>query len=265
MARFFYHCFFGLGSISYAPYINISGVVMLRPSLRQSDQIRPVSMETGVNKWAEGSCLIKIGGTHVLCTASVEPQQPLWKRQQNKTGGWITAEYSMLPRANSVRKGRKAQLEDYRSAEITRLISRAFRSVVDLEKLGKNTITIDCDVIQADGGTRCACITGGYVALSLAIRELIAAEKIRENPILDTCSAISCGIYKGELVVDLDFEEDCAAALDANFVVSGDGKFIEVQATGEEKPFDGEQMTKMMAAAKTACAKLNELQKEVLA
>lgn len=238
---------------------------MIRPSLRQPDQIRPVSMETGVNKWAEGSCLIKIGGTHVLCTASVDPQQPLWKRVQNKTGGWITAEYSMLPRANSVRKGRKAQLDDYRSAEITRLISRAFRSVVDLEKLGRNTITIDCDVIQADGGTRCAAITGGYVALVLAMRKLIDMGRIRENPISDYVAAISCGIWNGELVVDLDFDEDCDAALDANFVVSGDGKFIEVQATGEEKPFDGEQMTKMMAAAKAACAKLIELQKEVLA
>ena len=138
---------------------------MLRPSLRKPNQMRHISMETGVNKWAEGSCLIKVGGTQVLCTASVDFNQPTWKRMQNKTGGWVTAEYAMLPRANGVRKGREAIMKDNRSAEISRLIGRSLRSVVDMEKLGKHTITIDCDVIQADGGTRCASITGAFVAV----------------------------------------------------------------------------------------------------
>ncbi len=237
---------------------------MLRPSLRKPEQIRPVSMEINVNKWAEGSCLIKIGGTHVLCTASVENQQPTWKRMQNKTGGWVTAEYSMLPRSVGVRKGRDAIARDHRSAEISRLIGRAFRSVIDMERLGKHTITIDCDVIQADGGTRCAAITGGFVALSLAVRGLMDAGRVRENPILDSVAAVSAGVRGGEIIVDLDFEEDCGAELDANFVVSGDGRFVEVQATGEEHPFTADQLSGLMTAAATACAKLIDLQKQVL-
>lgn len=236
----------------------------MRPSLRKNDQMRPVSIETNVNKWAEGSCLIKIGGTQVLCTASVEMQQPFWKRQQNKTGGWITAEYSMIPRACDVRKGRKQQLEDYRSAEIMRLISRAFRSVCDMEKLGKHTITIDCDVIQADGGTRCASITGGFIALMQAVRWLMEQGRIRENPISDFVAAVSAGVRNGEMILDLDFEEDCGAELDANFVMSGSGKFIEVQATGEEHPFEAEKMAQLMAMAGAGCAKLIDLQKQVL-
>lgn len=237
---------------------------MIRPSLRKNDQIRPVSMEIGVNKWAEGSCLIKMGGTHVLCTASVDMQQPLWKRQQNKTGGWVSAEYSMLPRAVGVRKGREALAKDHRSSEISRLIGRAFRSVVDMDKLGKHTITIDCDVIQADGGTRCASVTGGFVALSLAVKWLMDHGRIRENPISDFVAAISVGVWKEELVLDLDFEEDCAAELDANFVVSGNGKFIEIQATGEAHPFTQEQIIQMMEIARTGCARLIDLQKQVL-
>lgn len=236
----------------------------MRPSLRKNDQIRPVSMETNVNKWAEGSCLIKIGGTHVLCTASVDNNQPLWKRQQNKTGGWVSAEYSMLPRAVGVRKNRESIMKDHRSAEITRLIGRAFRSVVDMEKLGKHTIIIDCDVIQADGGTRCASITGGFVALAMAVRGLLDSGRIHENPISDLVAAISVGVRGGEVITDLDFEEDCSAELDANFVVSGDGKFIEVQATGEEHPFAAEKMTELMTAALEGCAKLIDLQKQVL-
>lgn len=237
---------------------------MMRPSMRKNDQIRPVSMETGVNKWAEGSCLIKIGGTQVLCTASVEMNQPLWKRLQNKTGGWVTAEYSMLPRANGTRKGRETLMKDHRSAEISRLIGRAMRSVVDMEKLGRHTITIDCDVIQADGGTRCAAITGGYVALVLAVRWLIDAGRIRENPIRDYVAAISAGLWNGELILDLDYDEDCVAEMDSNFVVSGDGKFIEIQATGEQHPFDRDQISKLMDMAADGCKKLIELQKRVL-
>lgn len=237
---------------------------MVRPSMRKSDQMRPVSMETGINKWAEGSCLIKVGGTQVLCTATVELNQPLWKRLQNKTGGWVTAEYSMLPRANGTRKGREAMIKDHRSAEISRLIGRAFRSVVDMEKLGRHTITIDCDVIQGDGGTRCASITGGYVALVLAIRWLMARGRIKENPIQDYVAAISAGLWDGELVLDLDYEEDCVAELDSNFVISGSGKFIEVQATGEQHPFDKEQLSVLMDMASAGCKKLIDLQKQVL-
>ena len=236
----------------------------MRPSMRKADQMRPVSMETGINKWAEGSCLIKMGGTQVLCTASVEMNQPLWKRLQNKTGGWVTAEYSMLPRANSARKGRDTLAKDHRSAEISRLIGRALRSVVDMEKLGRHTITIDCDVIQGDGGTRCASVTGGYVAMVLAVRWLMNAGRIHENPIRDYVAAISAGLWDGELVLDLDYDEDCVAELDSNFVISGDGNFIEIQATGEQHPFNREQIEKLMDLASEGCKKLIDLQKQVL-
>ena len=237
---------------------------MMRPSLRKFDQMRPVSMETAINKWAEGSCLIKMGGTHVLCTASVDFNQPTWKRMQNKTGGWVTAEYSMLPRAVDVRKGRESIAKDNRSAEISRLIGRAFRSVVDLERLGKHTITIDCDVIQADGGTRCAAITGGFVALSMAVQWLLRDGRIHENPIMDNVAAVSVGVRDGELILDLDFEEDCGAEMDANFVIAGNGKFVEIQATGEQHPFSSEQIIKMMELAGAGCKKLIDLQKQIL-
>lgn len=237
---------------------------MMRPSMRKSDQMRPVSMETGINKWAEGSCLIKMGGTQVLCTASVELNQPLWKRLQNKTGGWVTAEYSMLPRANSTRKGREALMKDNRSAEISRLIGRALRSVVDMEKLGRHTITVDCDVIQGDGGTRCAAITGGYVALVLAVRKLIDMGRIHDNPVQDYVAAVSAGLWNGELILDLDYDEDCVAEMDSNFVIAGNGNFIEIQATGEQHPFNREQISKLMDMATTGCQKLISLQKQVL-
>lgn len=237
---------------------------MMRPSLRQATQIRPVSMETAVNKWAEGSCLIKIGGTQVLCTASVEFNQPLWKRLQNKTGGWVTAEYAMIPRANGTRKSREALLKDHRTAEISRLVGRALRSVVDMGKLGKHTITVDCDVIQADGGTRCAAITGGYVALVLAVRWLIERGRIAENPVRDYVAAISAGIFNGELILDLDYDEDCVAEIDSNFVMAGNGDLIEIQATGEQHPFNRAQIEQLMDMASDGCKKLIELQKQVL-
>lgn len=237
---------------------------MLRPSLRKNNQMRPVSMETGVNKWAEGSCLIKMGGTHVLCTASVDFSQPTWKRIQNKTGGWVTAEYSMLPRANETRKSHDAMSRDNRAVEISRLIGRSLRSVVDMEKLGKHTITIDCDVIQGDGGTRCASITGGFVAMALAVRWLMAQGRIRENPISENVAAVSAGLWNGDLILDLDYEEDCVAEMDSNFVMSGDGRFIEIQATGEQHPFDAAQLTELMQMAETGCKRLIELQNQVL-
>ncbi len=237
---------------------------MLRPSLRKNNQMRPVSMETGVNKWAEGSCLIKMGGTQVLCTASVDFNQPTWKRIQNKPGGWVTAEYSMLPRANETRKSHDAMGRDNRSIEISRLIGRSLRSVVDMEKLGRHTITIDCDVIQGDGGTRCASITGGYVALVLATRWLMAQGRIKENPISENVAAVSAGLWQGDLVLDLDYQEDCAAEMDSNFVMSGDGRFIEIQATGEQHPFDASQLNELMQMAETGCKRLIELQNQVL-
>ncbi|MBD5400124.1 ribonuclease PH [bacterium] len=237
---------------------------MLRPSLRHANQMRPVSMETHINKWAEGSCLIKIGGTQVLCTASVESGQPTWKRMQNKTGGWVTAEYSMIPRANITRKGHDQMTRDHRTVEISRLIGRALRSVVDMDMLGKNTITIDCDVIQGDGGTRCASITGGFVALSLAIRGMIESGRITDNPIREHIAAVSAGLWRDELVLDLDYEEDCDAELDSNFVMTEDGRFIEIQATGEQHPFTREQLTRLMDMAADGCAQLIELQKQVL-
>ncbi len=236
----------------------------MRPSLRKNDEIRRVSLETNINKWAEGSCLIEIGDTRIICTASVDNNQPAWKRYQHKTGGWVTAEYSMLPRAVDNRKNRDALSRDHRSAEISRLIGRAFRSVVDMEKLGKHTITIDCDVIQADGGTRCAAITGGFIAMSMAVKKLMDMGRVRENPISDYVAAISAGVCNGENVLDLDFEEDCGAQMDSNFVMSGNGNFIEIQATGEEKPFSKNQILDLMDLAKKGCDELIALQKQVL-
>ncbi|MBP5485360.1 MAG: ribonuclease PH [Alphaproteobacteria bacterium] len=237
---------------------------MLRPSLRKPNQMRPVSIETAVNKWAEGSCLIKIGNTHVLCTASVDFNQPTWKRMQHKTGGWVTADYSMLPRATDTRKSREALMNDKRSMEISRLVGRALRSVVDMEILGKHTINIDCDVIQADGGTRCAAITGGFVALSLAVRWMIENEHINENPIREHVAAISAGLWNNELILDLDYQEDCTAEMDANFVVAEDGRFIEVQSTGEQHPFSKLHLDVIMDMAVDATKKLIDLQKKVL-
>ena len=238
---------------------------MMRPSLRKPTQMRPASMETGVNKWAEGSCLIKIGGTTVLCTASIDLNQPVWKRLQHKTGGWVTAEYSMLPRANEQRKSRDALANDKRSAEISRMIGRALRSVVDLEALGYHTITVDCDVIQADGGTRCASITGGFVAMALAVRKLIEMGRIQANPIREHVAAVSAGLWNNELILDLDYQEDCTAETDANFIVAESGRFVEIQATGEQHPFEKSQLCTMMEMAADGAQKLIDLQKQVLA
>jgi len=218
--------------------------------------MRPVEITTGVNKWAEGSCLIKCGDTQVICNASVEYQRPLWKRLQNIPGGWVGAEYSMLPRAVDVRKSRKNIMDDNRSAEISRLIGRALRAVVDMEVLGERSIIIDCDVIQADGGTRCASITGGFVALNLAVKKLMEMGKIKANPIKDFVAAVSVGMVRGEARLDIDFDEDCGAEIDANFVMLGSGKFVEAQATGEHGDFDQAQLAEMMKAAEVGCREL---------
>jgi ribonuclease PH len=218
--------------------------------------LRQVEIFPNVNKWAEGSCLIKCGGTQVICNASVDYQRPLWKRQQNVGGGWVAAEYSMLPRAVDKRKSRKNIMDDHRSAEISRLIGRALRSVVDMDKLGEKSIVVDCDVIQADGGTRCAAITGGFVALNLAVKKLMDAGKLKQNPIKDFVAAVSVGMCGGQILVDLDFAEDSCAEVDSNFAMLGSGKFVEAQAAGEHGDFDAKLFAEMMGAAQTACREL---------
>jgi ribonuclease PH len=237
---------------------------MPRPSKRPHDAVRSVSIETNVNKYAEGSCLIKFGNTHVLCTASIDENVPGWMRGTGK--GWITAEYGMLPRATHTRMDREAAKgkQSGRTQEIQRLIGRSLRAVVDLQKLGERQIKIDCDVIQADGGTRTASITGGYVAMVLACRHLQMIGLLKETPITDSVAAISCGLYKGEAVLDLDYDEDSNAEADANFVLTGRGGIVEIQATAEEFSFTDEQFAQLMKLAKKGCVELADVQKSVL-
>lgn len=217
----------------------------MRPSKRLNDQLREISITTGVNKYAEGSCLIKLGNTHVLCTASVEEKVPNFLK--GKKQGWVTAEYSMLPRSTHERNTRDINRNgaNGRTLEIQRLIGRSLRTAVDLEKLGERQIIIDCDVLQADGSTRCASITGGFVALQLAIHKLLNNKTIKQSPILHQICAISCGIYNQEIIVDLDYQEDSNCDTDMNFIVSGNGKIIEIQGTAEKHPFGFEELQKM--------------------
>ncbi|PCH99273.1 MAG: ribonuclease PH [Alphaproteobacteria bacterium] len=235
-----------------------------RPSKRQLDEMRTISIETNVTKYAEGSCMIKCGDTHVLCTASVEEKVPGWMRNTGK--GWVTAEYGMLPRSTHSRMDREAARgkQSGRTQEIQRLIGRSLRAVVDMKKLGERQIKVDCDVIQADGGTRTASITGAYVALSLAIQHLQAIGLLSESPITDSIAAISCGIYKGECVLDLDYAEDSNAEADANFVLTGKGGIVEIQGTAEADPFSEEQFTQLMTLAKKGCVELVEVQNNAL-
>ena len=210
----------------------------MRPSKRRAGQIRGVSITTNVNKYAEGSCLIKFGNTHVLCTASVEESVPPFLR--NKGVGWVSAEYSMLPRSTHQRNRRDSTRNspNGRGLEIQRLIGRSLRAVIDTSKLGERQIIVDCDVLQADGGTRCASITGGFVALRMAVNNLLKRQVIYTDPIYNKVCAVSCGLYKGKPVIDLDYDEDSSCQADVNFVISDDGKIIEIQGTAEEKPFD---------------------------
>ena len=221
----------------------------MRPSGRALDELRHVTIETGVTRHAEGSCLIRMGGTHVLCTASIEDKPPQFLR--NTGMGWVTAEYGMLPRATHTRSKREAATgkQSGRTQEIQRLIGRALRAVVDRHALGERQIVIDCDVIQADGGTRCASITGGFVALRLAINKLREKGLITSDPILDHVAAVSCGIYAGQPVLDLDYDEDSVAGTDGNFVITGRGKLVEVQASAEGAPFSTADLTALMALA----------------
>jgi ribonuclease PH len=233
----------------------------MRPSRRQPDELRAVSLERGVVKYAEGSCFVKFGDTHVLVTASLEERLPPWLKGQGR--GWITAEYGMLPRATSERTRREASAgkQSGRTVEIQRLIGRSLRAVLDLPALGERQITVDCDVIQADGGTRTASITGAWVALKDCLAWMKTREMLKADPLRDHVAAISCGIYKDTPVLDLDYAEDSDAGTDANFVMTGDGRIVEVQGTAEKIPFSEEQFLGLLALAKKGIAKLVDLQK----
>lgn len=238
---------------------------MTRPSGRTPDQLRTVEILTGVSKHAEGSCLIKFGDTHVLCTATVEENVPGWMKNSGK--GWVTAEYGMLPRATEKRTDREAAKgkQTGRTQEIQRLIGRAMRAIVDLEKLGERQVKLDCDVIQADGGTRTASITGCYVALYKAFDYLMDIGLLKQMPLKDTVAAISVGIHNGVAVLDLDYIEDSAADTDANFVITGKGGIVEIQGTAEKEPFSEEEFLKLLSLAKKGCAELKAAQEKAIA
>ena len=233
----------------------------MRPSGRADDQMRPVSLEPGFSKYAEGSCMARFGDTHVLCTASVEERVPPFLR--NSGAGWVTAEYGMLPRATSERTRREASAgkQSGRTVEIQRLIGRSLRVILDLQALGERQITVDCDVIQADGGTRTASITGAWVALHDCIHWMKTRKMINGEPLRDHIAAISCGIFNGTPVLDLDYAEDSAADTDANFVLTGSGGIVEIQGTAEKTPFTEAQLLALLALARKGVAKLVDLQK----
>ncbi len=233
----------------------------MRPSGREIDELRAVSLERGVVKYAEGSCFVKFGDTHVLVTASLEERLPPWLKGQGR--GWVTAEYGMLPRATNTRTRREAASgkQGGRTVEIQRLIGRSLRSVIDLQALGERQITIDCDVIQADGGTRTAAITGAWVALRLATRYLLDEGVIKTDPILDHVAAISCGVFADVPVLDLDYEEDSQAEADANFVLTGAGDIVEIQATGERRGFTQAEFEALFSLARGGIADLVKMQK----
>ncbi|MEZ2130939.1 MULTISPECIES: ribonuclease PH [unclassified Sinorhizobium] len=238
----------------------------MRPSGRKTDQMRKVSFERNFSKHAEGSCLVKFGDTHVLCTASLEERVPQWLRNGGK--GWVTAEYGMLPRATGERTKREAAAgkQGGRTQEIQRLIGRSLRAVVDLQALGERQITIDCDVIQADGGTRTASITGAWIALHDCLKWMEARNMIKVDRVLkDHVAAISCGVFADQPVIDLDYLEDSSAETDANFVMTGAGGIVEIQGTAEGTPFSEEQFTTLMHLAKAGIAELVELQKQAIA
>ncbi|MDN5929196.1 MAG: ribonuclease PH [Hyphomicrobiales bacterium] len=238
----------------------------MRPSKRQSDEMRAISFERGIAKHAEGSCLVKFGDTHVLCTASLEEKVPGWMRNSGR--GWVTAEYGMLPRSTGDRMRREAAAgkQGGRTQEIQRLIGRSLRAVVDLQALGEVQITVDCDVLQADGGTRTASITGGWVALNdclqwMAARQMVAVQKVLK----DHVAAISCGLHAGQPVLDLDYEEDSSAGTDANFVMTGKGGIVEIQGTAEGEPFSEAQFTELMGLARKGIQRLVSLQQMAIA
>lgn len=233
----------------------------MRPSKRKPDELRRISMERAVSKYAEGSCLIKFGDTHVLCTASLEERVPSWLKGQGR--GWVTAEYGMLPRATTERTRRESTVghPSGRTQEIQRLIGRSLRAVVDLEKLGERQINLDCDVIQADGGTRTAAITGAWVALYDCIQWMKLRDMVKDGVLRDQVAAVSCGLYKGVAVLDLDYAEDSAAEADSNFVMTGEAGIVEVQGTAETVAFSQESFDQLMELAKKGIGELVALQK----
>lgn len=237
----------------------------MRPSGRNLSEMRPVSIETGVTRHAEGSCLIRVGDTHVLCTATLEDRVPPFVKGSGL--GWVTAEYGMLPRATNTRMRREAAAgkQGGRTVEIQRLIGRALRAGVDRVALGERQITIDCDVLQADGGTRCAAITGGWVALRLAVNRLMKAGDVITDPLIDPVAAVSCGIYAGQAVLDLDYPEDSEAGVDGNFVITSSGRLVEVQMSAEGATFSRDQMTQLLDLAQKGVGELVAAQKAATA
>jgi|TARA_R110000787_G_scaffold40444_1_gene100509 ribonuclease PH len=235
----------------------------MRPSGRKLDEMRAVSVETGFTKHAEGSALIKVGDTHVLCTATIEDRVPPFIKGSGL--GWVTAEYGMLPRATNTRMRRESAMgkQGGRTIEIQRLIGRALRAGVDRSALGERQITVDCDVLQADGGTRCASITGGWIALRLAVNKLIKSGVVTSDPLVDPVAAISCGIYAGQPLLDLDYPEDSEAGVDGNFIMTGSGKLIEVQMSAEGSTYSRDQMNNLMDLAEKGISELVEIQKAV--
>ena len=234
-----------------------------RTDNRTFDQVRNIKITPNISPYAEGSALIEVGGTKVICTASVEDRVPFFLR--NKGTGWVTAEYAMLPRATNTRTQRESQRPSGRTQEIQRLIGRSLRAIVDMKLLGERQIFIDCDVIQADGGTRCASISGAYVALALACRKLVKNSIIKTSPILSEVAAVSVGVIEGEPILDLCYTEDSTADVDMNIVCTGAGKFIEIQGTAEREPFTREQMDIMLALAEKGINDIFAVQRQALA
>ncbi len=236
----------------------------MRPSGRAPNELRPVSLEPGFAKHAEGSCLVRFGDTHVLCTASLDERVPPFLRDSGR--GWVTAEYGMLPRSTHTRTDREAARgkQSGRTLEIQRLIGRSLRAVTRLEAMGERQVRIDCDVLQADGGTRTAAITGSYVALHIAFAGLVERGVLPANPLADQVAAVSCGLCQGVAVCDLDYDEDSTAAADANFVLTGTGGIIEIQCTAEHEPFGHDRFTELLALAEAAIAELAALQRQAL-
>ncbi|HYC24883.1 MAG TPA: ribonuclease PH [Roseiarcus sp.] len=237
----------------------------MRPSGRAADELRKVSFERGAARYAEGSCLVRFGETHVLCAASLEEKPPPWLRGQGR--GWVTAEYAMLPRATATRTRRESTAGRIsgRTQEIQRLIGRSLRAAVDLPRLGERQITLDCDVLQADGGTRTAAITGAWIALHDCLKWMTQRSIIRDNPLRDHVGAVSCGICQGEAVLDLDYAEDSTAETDANFVITGAGSLIEVQSSAEGAPFSEAQLQGLLALARGGVASLIDMQRAAVA
>jgi ribonuclease PH len=229
---------------------------------RKADQLRPITFEAGIAPYATGSVLVSFGLTRVICAASIEPGVPTWMKQQRIPGGWLTAEYSMLPYSTLERKSReisRGKIEG-RTVEIQRLIGRSLRAVIDLQKLGQNTLWLDCDVLQADGGTRTAAITGAYLAARLAVQKLLDAKKLTENPLIDSVAAVSAGIFGGQALLDLNYIEDKDAEVDANIVMTGRGQFVEVQGSGEETTFSHEQLLSLLALSQSGLKEISALQ-----